>query len=110
MYAYSELMLRNLVDRVAAIAHRMLHGKDVPMRFDVAVKNKTPVVERHVTTRTPDQYHRMVELVKRVEAMIAAEHFLPNEQGFYCAGCPFQEACRGWYRAGSRVRVTGKAA
>ncbi len=45
------------------------------------MKSKTPVIERHVTTRTLVQYHRMVELVKRVEAMIAAEHFLPNEQG-----------------------------
>jgi len=30
--------------------------------------------------------------------MIRAEHFLPNEQSFYCGGCPFQGACRAWHR------------
>ena len=72
-------------------------------RFDVIVKNKTPVMESHVTTRTRDQFDRMVELVKRAESMIRAEHFLPNEQGFYCNGCPFQEPCTAWHRAGARA-------
>ncbi len=91
-------------------AHRQLHGTDAAVRFDVAVKNKKPVIERHVTTRTEDQFHRMVELVKRVESMIAAEHFLPNEQSYFCSGCPHQAACRAWHRAGSRVSVARKAA
>jgi Holliday junction resolvase-like predicted endonuclease len=86
-------------------AYRELYGQEVPMRFDVVVKNKTPVVEQHVTTRTVDQFHRMVELVKLAEKMIAAEHFLPSEQGFYCAGCPHQEACRAWHRGAARVSV-----
>jgi putative RecB family exonuclease len=84
---------------------RQLHNEVVPMRFDVVVKNKTPVVERHVTTRTVDRFYRMVELVKMVESMIAAEHFLPNEQGFWCAGCPHQEACRNWHREVARVSI-----
>jgi TPP-dependent indolepyruvate ferredoxin oxidoreductase alpha subunit len=75
------------------------------MRFDVVVKNKTPVVEQHVTTRTQDQFDRMVGLVKVAERMIQAEHFLPSEQGFYCAGCPHQEACRAWHRGAARVSV-----
>lgn len=75
------------------------------MRFDVIVKNKTPVVESHPTTRTLDQFHRMVELVKCVESMIAAEHFLPNESSMYCAGCPHQAACQAWHRAEARQWV-----
>jgi hypothetical protein len=75
------------------------------MRFDVVVKNKTPVVEQHVTTRTVDQFHRMIELIKRVEDMIAAEHWLPNEQGFYCGGCSHQGACKAWHRQASSVSV-----
>ncbi len=77
------------------------------MRFDVIVKNKTPVVESHPTTRTLDQFHRMIELVKRVESMIAAEHFLPNEGGMYCAGCPHQAACKAWHRAEARQCIKG---
>ena len=79
-------------------AHRQLHNADVSMRFDVVVKNKTPVVEYHHTTRTQDQFHRMVEMVKMAERVIQAEHFLPNEGSFYCSGCPHQAACKGWHR------------
>lgn len=89
-------------------AHDKLHGENVPMRFDVVVKNKTPVVEQYVTTRNQDQFHRMVELVKTVERMIAAEHFLPNEQSFYCGGCPHQAACKTWHR--DRARTVSLAA
>jgi len=75
------------------------------MRFDVVVKNKTPVVERHETTRTVDQFHRMVALVMQTKKMIAAKHFLPSEQGFYCGGCPHQRACAAWHRQAARVSV-----
>ena len=100
---------KSLQPTVYLYAHRLLHGEDAALRFDVAVKNKTPVIERHVTTRKQDQFERMVVLVKRVEQMIAAGHFLPNESSFYCAGCPHQDACKAWHRAGCRVSVTGKA-
>jgi Holliday junction resolvase-like predicted endonuclease len=87
-------------------AYRQLRGETPAMRFDVVVKNKAPVVERHETTRTADQFHRMVEFVKLAEKMIAAEHFLPSEQGFYCAGCPHQGACAAWHsRQAVRVSV-----
>ena len=86
-------------------AHRQLHNADVSMRFDVIVKNKTPVFEQYVTTRTTDQFHRMIEQVKMVERMIAAEHFLPNENSFYCASCPHQGACKAWHRETTRTSV-----
>ncbi|MDA1257858.1 MAG: PD-(D/E)XK nuclease family protein [Chloroflexi bacterium] len=87
-------------------AYELLHGVEVPFRFEVVVKNKTPVVEHHVTERTTDQFHRMVELVKVAESMIAAEHFLPSEQGFYCAGCPHQTACGAWHRERATTSVS----
>ncbi len=85
--------------------YRQMYGQVLTMRFDVVVKNKTPVVERYETTRTQEAFYRMVELIKRVESMIAAEHWLPNEQGFYCGGCPFKAACRDWHREQARVCV-----
>jgi len=96
---------KSLQPTVYLYAYRKLYAQEVPMRFDVVVKNKTPVGEQHVTTRTVDQFHRMVELVKLAEKMIAAEHFLPSEQGFYCAGCPHQEACKAWHRGTASVSV-----
>lgn len=91
-------------------ARTHLGQKQGNFRFDVAVKNKTPVMDRHDTSRTSDQFARMVELVKRAESMIRAEHFLPNEQGYYCNGCPFQEPCKAWHRAEARVISVGKVA
>jgi len=79
------------------------HGEIPSFRFDVVVKNKTPLLEQHKTNRTQDQFDRMVSLVKRVESMIASEHWLPSEQSFYCGGCGFQEACRGWHRQKTRT-------
>lgn len=96
---------KSLQPTVYLYAEQQLHRQSIPCRFDVVVKNKTPVVEQHVTTRTTDQFDRMVELVKMVESMIAAEHFVPSEQGFYCAGCPHQEPCRAWHRQAARVTV-----
>ncbi len=96
---------KSLQPTVYLYAWRQLHAASPVMRFDVVVKNKKPVVEQHETIRSPDRFHRMVELVKRVESMIAAEHFLPNETGMYCSGCPHQEACKSWHREQARVHV-----
>lgn len=62
-------------------AYRKLYEQEVPMRLDVVVKNKTPVQEKHVTTRMQDQFHRMVELVKRVESDV-----VPPESRFPVSG------------------------
>ena len=51
---------KSLQPTVYLYAYRKLYAQEAPMRFDVVVKNKTPVCEQHVTTRTVDQFHRMV--------------------------------------------------
>ena len=81
------------------------HGLMPDFRFDVVVKNKTPVLESHDTTRTADDFARLAEYARLAESMIAAEHFFPSEQSFYCGGCPHQEACRNWHRELTRVSV-----
>lgn len=83
--------------------YKQLHGELPDFRFDVVVKNKTPAMEHHVTSRDDDDFSRMVALVTAVERAIAAECFLPNEQGFYCGGCGHQEACKAWHRNKSKV-------
>ena len=81
------------------------HGEIPSFRFDVIVKNKTPVLEQHLTTRTQDQFNRMVHLVRQVDRMIQAEAWLPSEQSFYCAGCGYRDACQAWHRDASKVSV-----
>jgi Holliday junction resolvase-like predicted endonuclease len=86
-------------------AYQQIHGLEVPFRFQVAVKNKKPVIDHHLTDRTQDQFQRMIELIKAIDSMIAAEHFLPNEGSFYCSGCTHQAACEKWHRQRTTVNL-----
>jgi putative RecB family exonuclease len=81
------------------------HGEIPDFRFDVIVKNVKPVMEQHLTTRTQDQFDRMVHLVRQVEKMVASEAWLPSEQSHFCPGCGFREACQAWHRDASKVSV-----
>lgn len=85
--------------------YSLTHGELPEFRFDVVVKNKTPVFEQHVTQRGLSDFLRLVEMAKLAQSMIAAEHFAPNELGFYCGGCPHQEACKVWHIERSRTVV-----
>ena len=99
---------KSLQPTIYLYARQQLGEQVGDFEFDVTVKNKTPVCERHVTQRSTDDFDRMVELARTSEALIAAEHFLPNEQSFYCSGCGFQEACKSWHR--NRARLVSAAA
>ena len=72
-------------------------------RFDILIKNKTPVFEQHVTKRGPDAFHRVLEKIKIAESMIANEHFHPNDEGMFCKSCPFAGACKTWHREKSKL-------
>jgi len=89
-------------------AYQQTHGVLPEFRFDVVVKNKTPVFEQHTTTRTQDQFQRFTRLITLMESMVKAEHFFPNEQSFYCNGCPYGETCKAWHKQQNRVITTGK--
>jgi len=90
---------RALQPTVYLYAASSMPGFTMPeFRYDIVVKNKTPVFEQHTTKRNRDQFNRMVELVKLAESMIAAEHFVPNQEGMFCKNCPFQTSCKSWHR------------
>jgi len=104
---------RGLQPTMYLYAHDQNDGKGpLPeFRYDIVVKNKTPVFEQHVTKRGADAFNRMLEKVKLVESMVAAEHFVPNDEGMFCKSCPFQGACKKWHQNRSKlVSVAAKAA
>jgi hypothetical protein len=74
-------------------------------RFDVAVKNKAPVIERNTTTRSPEDFARLERLVETAERIVAHELFYPSEQSFACGGCAFQGPCKAWHRRQARTTV-----
>ena len=88
-------------------AYGQLHPDEDPgFRFDVAVKNKTPVIERHATRRSADDFQRLEALVAKAEQIVKHELYYPADGGMYCGGCPFQAACRMWHQsAGLAVRT-----
>ena len=87
------------------MAYQLKHGSIPGFRFDVVVKNKTPVFEQHETSRTQSDFTRLVRLAELADSMISANHFAPNEQGFYCGGCPHHLACKNWHVAKTRTTV-----
>ena len=88
-------------------AYGQLHPDEQPdFRFDVAVKNKTPVIEQHTTHRDLDDFQRLEALVAKAEQIVKHELFYPADGGMYCGGCPFQEPCRAWHRDQTRIIST----
>ncbi len=94
---------KSLQPTVYLYGYRFVHRGDPVFRFDVLVKNRTPVYERHCTARTADDFSRLAVLAARIEAMVRAGHFLPSEQGFACAGCPYASECAAWHRKRGRL-------
>ena len=88
---------------VASYAQIHPEHAEVPFRFDVLVKNKTPVFEQRVTRRTMDDMFRLMALVERADAIVEHELYYPSDQSFYCKDCPFQEPCRAWHRNRARL-------
>jgi putative RecB family exonuclease len=88
----------DLQPTVSIYGYKQTHGALPPFKFTVVVKNKTPVVEGHETLRGEEHFSRLAELIKVVESMVTADHFLPNEQSYYCGHCQFQEACKAWHK------------
>ncbi len=74
-------------------------------KYEVCTKTATPAYAEYVTTRSEDDFHRLASFARLAESMIAAEHFIPNEQGFYCGSCPHATACKAWHRDPARGRV-----
>jgi len=67
-------------------------------KYEICTKGAKPVYEEHLTGRSENDFHRLASFARLAEAMIAADHIAPNEQGFYCGGCPYQDACKTWHR------------
>jgi Holliday junction resolvase-like predicted endonuclease len=93
---------KDLQATVFSYAWKQLTGIIPKFRYDVVTKTKEPAYVQYPTIRTDDDFLRLSHLVRTVEKAVAAEAFLPNEQGFYCKGCQFASACKTWHRKKAR--------
>ncbi|OHB57117.1 MAG: hypothetical protein A2Y07_03900 [Planctomycetes bacterium GWF2_50_10] len=71
-------------------------------RFDVLVKNKLPIIERHPVERSFEDFNRMAELVKIADKIVKAEAYFPRKD-WQCSGCAYSGACREWHRKNARI-------
>ncbi len=79
-----------------SMAYQQKHGFNPSVRFDVAVKNKTPVFETHLTTRTPASWELLGALAAKAESIVKHDLFYPSHESFACSGCAFKGACEAW--------------
>jgi Holliday junction resolvase-like predicted endonuclease len=77
-------------------AYQQKYGFNPDVRFDIAVKNKTPVFETHRTRRGQDDWALLGTLVAKAEAIVEHELFYPSLDSFACSGCPFAGECKAW--------------
>jgi putative RecB family exonuclease len=89
---------KSLQATIYTYAYQQKFGLNPDVRFDVTVKNKTPVFEQHPTIRTPDSWDRMALMVSKAEQVVKHQCFYPAESSFYCGDCPFGGACKAWHR------------
>ena len=93
---------------VYSYAWSQMYGSRPPIEFDVVTKTKTPGYQEHLTHRGEDQEQRMTLLISKAQQIIKHELYYPSETGFYCNGCPYQDACAAWHKPCESV--TEKAA
>lgn len=84
-------------------AYMSVHRISPSFRFDVLTKAKTPKSMRFYTSRTRDQIERMKRIALAVDKAIDAGIFMPNENSFSCADCPYASACAKWHCMESHI-------
>jgi Holliday junction resolvase-like predicted endonuclease len=77
-------------------AYQQKYGFNPDVRFDIAVKNKTPVFETHRTRRGQDDWTLLGAFVAKAESIVKHDLYYPNFDSFACGGCPFRGACEEW--------------
>lgn len=90
-----------------SMAYNQKHGVNPDVRFDIAVKNKTPVFETHTTSRGQRSWDLLGALVAKAEEIVKHELYYPSHDSFACGDCPFKGACEEW---GCNAKAETKAA
>jgi putative RecB family exonuclease len=88
---------RDLQATVYAYAYSKLHDEIPVVRFDIVTKAKAPRFQQLTTTRTQDDFQRLLRLGAIAERIVEQQLYAPSEQSFACKGCGFSGPCRNWH-------------
>ncbi|MDF7824079.1 PD-(D/E)XK nuclease family protein [Pontiellaceae bacterium B12227] len=86
-------------------AYQQKHGLKPKVRFDVAVKNKTPVFERYPASRDPDSWNLLGTLASKAEEIVKHDLYYPSLESFACSDCPFKGACEEYCKGGVKAEA-----
>ena len=92
------------------MAYQQKHGINVDVRFDIAVKNKTPIFESHITSRDRESWNLLGALASKAEEIVKHNLYYPSLESFACSDCPFRDACDEYCRGGLKAKAAGAAA
>jgi len=84
-------------------AFKQQYGELPGFEYRIVTKSKTPAFQRVATSRCEDDFTRLIRVIQIIDAMVKAEHFLPDDTGFMCGDCQYAEHCRAWHRKFRRV-------
>lgn len=79
-----------------SMAYYQKHAVNVDVRFDISVKNKTPVFETHVTSRNEQSWKLLGALVAKAEDIVRHDLYYPSHESFACGDCGFKDQCKAW--------------
>ena len=95
--------MKDLQATVFSYAFEKVHQRRPSFRFDVVTKAKSPTVRHFYTSRDEGSYRRLEKLFAMADKGIQAGVFLPNENSFGCADCPYASACTKWHSKESHL-------
>ena len=71
--------------------------KELPaFEFVVLLKTKSPKIQRVPTTRAPDDFGRLGDLIQVVDRAVKADMYYPIESCLNCSTCAYRKPCRSW--------------
>ncbi len=86
---------RHLQLSTYALAYLLEHRSIPRLRLDMLLKTVKPRLERHETTRSPEDLAWTAQLIKEVAGAIETEHFFPNPR-WRCSECEYFAHCQRW--------------
>ena len=89
---------KDLQATVFSYAFEKIHKRRPSFRFDVVTKAKSPTVRHFYTSRDEGNYRRLEKLFTIADKSICTGIFIPNENSYSCADCPYASACAEWHR------------
>jgi putative RecB family exonuclease len=80
-----------------ALVHAGYGDRNILLRLDCVIKNKTPRFVQYFTSRTDEDITRAEKIIRSVHEAIEKEVFIPNDLSWRCKNCGYKTFCDSWF-------------